>query len=149
MAGHVPAMHVYGKARAPALRPSGDDVGADLVLDVTDPVLQLQLPLLEACELELVAARHFLQRLDGGIEVTMFLPQALEESQKLAFLIRHHLCQTPDPTDRLSPDKRRALREYHRPRGRLQPSRAGTPEPATTLRCSTSFRRQPSPPVTD
>lgn len=143
MAGHVPAMHVYGKANVSAEPSSGDDVGADLVLHVPDTVLQLQLPLLEAGELELVAARHFLQRLDGGIEVTMFLPQALEESLKLAFLIRHHLCQTPDPTDRLSPGKRRARGEYHRPRGPLQPSPAGTPEPATTLRCSTSFRRQP------
>lgn len=72
---------------------SRDDIGADLILDIADAILQQQLALLETGKLKLVIRRHGLQRGNGHVEVPMLLPQALEESPQLLFLIRRCLCQ--------------------------------------------------------
>src|SRR3954464_9007603 len=52
---------------------SGDDVGRQLVLKVGDPILQGELALLEALDLQLIAGRHLLQGVDRPVEVAVLL----------------------------------------------------------------------------
>ena len=62
--------------------PSRDDVRQHAGRDGTDLVLQLQLALLEAADLEHVRQRRGLQRLDRGVEVAVLLPQRVEAADE-------------------------------------------------------------------
>src|SRR3954467_13303329 len=70
---------------------SRTDVRGQLVLDESYLVAQLQLALFQALHLDDVLAGGRLQRLDGGIEVTVFLAQARELSQKLVSFFFGHV----------------------------------------------------------
>src|SRR5690242_19104936 len=57
---------------------SSDDVGEQLALELDDEVLQHQLSLLEALELQLVEARRLGEAADDLVEIAMLAAQALE-----------------------------------------------------------------------
>src|ERR671916_1572154 len=67
----------------PGPRASGNDVRRELILDMGDAVLQDELAFLEPLDLELIAGRHPLQCLDGGVEVAMLLFQPGELGSQL------------------------------------------------------------------
>ena len=69
---------------------SRNDVRRQLVFDEGDAVAQLQLALLQALDLDDVAARRFLQRSNRGIEVAMLLQKARKLRPKLAFFLFRH-----------------------------------------------------------
>src|SRR5689334_21578303 len=55
---------------------SRDDIGRELILDMRDAVTQYQLALLEPLDQDDVGGRRCLERLDGGVEIVVLLPQA-------------------------------------------------------------------------
>jgi len=57
-----------------------DDVGQELVLDAGDFVLEVELLLLEALELEVIGTARFLERIDGAVEVRSLLASGTAES---------------------------------------------------------------------
>ena len=72
---------------------SRDDVRRELVLDEGNPVPQDQLALLQPLDLQDVGAGRYLQRLDRGVEVAMFLQQARKLPAEFAFFLACHLPQ--------------------------------------------------------
>src|SRR6185437_5914623 len=73
-------------------RPSGNDVGRQLVLEPRELVAQQQLAFLEPLDLELVGLARRPQRLDRRVEITVLLSQPLNLSgERGAFLRRQPL----------------------------------------------------------
>src|SRR5262245_2225332 len=66
---------------------SRNDVRRELILDEGNPILQHELALLQALHLKDVGTGRNLKRLNGGIEVAMFLQQARKLQAKLAFFL--------------------------------------------------------------
>ena len=58
--------------------PSGDDIGRHLVFEEREPIAQGELPLLESLDLKLIDAAEVQERLQGRIEVAMFLTKAVD-----------------------------------------------------------------------
>src|SRR5438309_4610091 len=69
-----------GKARGRTAlaAPSSDNVGRQLIFEIGQAVAQDQLAFLQPLDLQLIVLADQLQRLDGGVEIAMFLPHALE-----------------------------------------------------------------------
>jgi hypothetical protein len=67
---------------------SGDDVGRQLVFQIRDPVLQHELALLQALDLQLVAGYDLLERLDRPVEIAMLFFKPRELCLKLSLVIR-------------------------------------------------------------
>lgn len=61
---------------------SGDNVGDQLILDLSDLVTQLQLSLLQPCELELVDRPALAKRDDRRVEITMLDAKQVQPRQQ-------------------------------------------------------------------
>jgi hypothetical protein len=69
---------------------SGADVRGELVFDSDNAVAQDQFALLKPLDLKTIRARGTVQSLDGDIQIAVFLPQALQQSDQFAlFLVGH------------------------------------------------------------
>jgi hypothetical protein len=67
---------------------SGDDIRAKAIGDTDQPILEVQLALLQSLDLQLIGTADLLQGEDGGIQVAMVLFQPHVFALKLvAFLI--------------------------------------------------------------
>src|SRR5690606_1346481 len=71
----------------PARERSGYDVRSELVLEARDLVLEQQLPLLQALQLQLVEGRMLDQAVDDVVQVPVLQAQPLQASMHLGTLV--------------------------------------------------------------
>lgn len=83
-------MRARPNAEAAAPRTLGNDIGRELVFDVSDTVAQLQFLFFQSLQLEHVRTRRILQCGNGGIEVAMCLDHAAKLSPQLVFFLLGH-----------------------------------------------------------
>jgi len=77
----------------PSPAASGDNIGRQLVFDLDDPVAQVELALLQPLYLQEIGAGGIVQRLDGGIEITMLLAQPRQLRPEFAIVLLLHRCR--------------------------------------------------------
>jgi diguanylate cyclase (GGDEF)-like protein len=91
-----------------------DDIGGELVLQKANAVLEDELALFQALNLQLVAGDHALQRFDGPVEITVLLLEPGEFQLELGcFLLRQirtH-CQSVARRSQSGPRTGRSMRE--------------------------------------
>ena len=119
------------------MRPaSGDDVGCQKVFQIADPVTQNEFALLQPLDLQPVGHGHALQRVDGGVEIAMLLPQPVEFLQRLV-LFDLGQCHRPAACRDATP--LRSALTLCRPS--LPPGKAAEGRTTATLRhCAVTFR---------
>ena len=69
---------------------SGDDVGCDLVFDEGDAVPQLQLAFLQPLQPQQIRRGRLMQRIDGSVEIAVFLLQPGEFGSEFALFFVGH-----------------------------------------------------------
>jgi hypothetical protein len=92
--GLVPQARADARAALPSGRKLRDDIRDQVILDDRDLVLQLQLALFQAGDLQLVVGARSSQRVDGSIEIAMLDP---EHFQPLAHFLFGHAASIPSP----------------------------------------------------
>lgn len=76
--------------RHPSAAGSGYDIRRKLIFDLDNAVAQLELALLQSLHLQQVGTGCVVQRLDGGVEIAMLLPQTRQLGLQLAFVFVLH-----------------------------------------------------------
>ncbi len=72
------------------LQPSGNNIRGQLILNGRDLILELQLPLFQAFDLQLIGVRRRLECDDGAIEIPMFDLELHEKLTQFAFVRSLH-----------------------------------------------------------
>lgn len=90
--GFWAALRSCGRLR---LAPSSDDVGAELILDALDAILQGEFALLQALDQQLIGQRCDFERCNLGVEIAMLAAQPRQFFAQFAFVVACHAVLRP------------------------------------------------------